>query len=178
LHFEALHPKKGASDGIEQTSMKSKKMACLVEVSDEEDSDDDEDGVEDDVNGEEDYNVDLDWEHEYNLYISQKHQLNGLTIIEWWALCNFFSVHSTLRVSDSPRQDKASTLPSWTSFARDYLPIMASSIPSEHIFSGTGITITKRRNRLKSDIVKAVQVLKAAYRGYLFPEYPSAAMEE
>jgi hypothetical protein len=55
---------------------------------------------------------------------------------------------------------------------------MASSVPSERVFSGAGITITKHHNRLKGDIVEAVRVLKTAYREDLFPEYPSAAMEE
>ena len=41
---------------------------------------------------------------------------------------------------------------------------MASSVSSERAFSGAGITITKRRNRLKGDVVEALQVLKCAIR--------------
>ncbi len=41
---------------------------------------------------------------------------------------------------------------------------MASSVSSEHAFSSAGITITKRQNRLKGDIVEALQFLKAFYR--------------
>jgi hypothetical protein len=37
---------------------------------------------------------------------------------------------------------------------------MSSSVSSERAFSSAGITITKRRNRLGSDIVEALQVLK------------------
>jgi hypothetical protein len=37
---------------------------------------------------------------------------------------------------------------------------MASSVSSERSFSAAGITITKRRNRLKGDIVEAVEVVK------------------
>jgi hypothetical protein len=37
---------------------------------------------------------------------------------------------------------------------------MSSSVSSERAFSSAGITISKRRNRLKSDIVEALQVLK------------------
>lgn len=61
----------------------------------------------------------------------------------------------------------ASRYPTWGSLARDYLPIMASSVSSERSFSSAGITITKRRNRLKSDIVEALQCMKAAMRGDL-----------
>ena len=37
---------------------------------------------------------------------------------------------------------------------------MASSVSSERAFSSAGITISKRRNRLKGDIVEALQCLK------------------
>ena len=38
---------------------------------------------------------------------------------------------------------------------------MASSVSSEHAFSSAGITISKRWNRLKGDIVEALQCLKS-----------------
>src|SRR5258708_34737519 len=41
---------------------------------------------------------------------------------------------------------------------------MASSVSSERAFSQGGITITKRRNRLKGDIVEALQCVKCAIR--------------
>jgi hAT family C-terminal dimerisation region len=52
--------------------------------------------------------------------------------------------------------------PVWTSLAHDYLSIMSSSVSSERAFSQGGITITKQRNRLKEDIVEALQGLKCA----------------
>ena len=55
----------------------------------------------------------------------------------------------------------------WTSIARDYLPIMASSVSSEHACSSAGITISKWRNRLKPDIVEALQCLKCMYKNDL-----------
>ncbi len=54
--------------------------------------------------------------------------------------------------------------PVWSSLARDYLAIMASSVSSERAFSSAGITISKRRNRLKGDIVEALQFLKCLVR--------------
>ncbi|KAJ7131124.1 ribonuclease H-like domain-containing protein, partial [Mycena epipterygia] len=50
--------------------------------------------------------------------------------------------------------------PVWASLARDYLAVMSSSVSSKCAFSSAGITISKRRNRLKGDIVEALQVLK------------------
>jgi hypothetical protein len=57
-------------------------------------------------------------------------------------------------------QINAHRYPVWASLARDYLAIMASSVSSERAFSSAGITISKRRNCLKGDIVEALQCLK------------------
>jgi hypothetical protein len=69
--------------------------------------------------------------------------------------------------------------PAWGSLARDYLSIMAASVSSERAFSQGGITITKHRNRLKGDIVEALQCLKCAIReDLLFREpAPSSIVE-
>lgn len=57
---------------------------------------------------------------------------------------------------------------------------MASSVSSECVFSAAGITITKWRNRLKGDIVEALQVVKCAIRKELIalPPMPSTVLEE
>lgn len=44
---------------------------------------------------------------------------------------------------------------------------MASSVSSEHAFSSAGITISKCCNRLKGDIVEALQCLKCMYHSKL-----------
>jgi len=55
---------------------------------------------------------------------------------------------------------------------------MASSVSSERAFSQAGITISKRRNRLKGDIVEALQFLKCAiHHDLLFQTLPSSATE-
>lgn len=50
---------------------------------------------------------------------------------------------------------------------------MASSVSSERAFSQGGITISKRRNRLKGDIVEALQCLKCALRHDLLFREPA-----
>jgi hypothetical protein len=55
--------------------------------------------------------------------------------------------------------------PTWRSLARDRFCIPASSVSSERAFSAGGITISKRRNRLKGDIAEALQVLKSLIGG-------------
>ena len=56
---------------------------------------------------------------------------------------------------------------------------MSSSVSSECAFSQGGITITKQRNRLKGDIVEALQGVKCAIRhDLLFWEpAPSSTLE-
>ena len=56
---------------------------------------------------------------------------------------------------------------------------MASSVSSEQAFSQGGITISKHRNRLKGDIVEALQCVKCTIRhDLLFREVaPSSVME-
>ena len=56
---------------------------------------------------------------------------------------------------------------------------MASLVSSERAFSQGGITISKRRSRLKGDIVEALQCVKCAIRhDLLFREVaPSSVME-
>jgi hypothetical protein len=57
---------------------------------------------------------------------------------------------------------------------------MGASVSSERAFSQGGITISKRRNRLKGDIVEALQCIKCAIRhDLLFREpAPSSANED
>jgi hAT family C-terminal dimerisation region len=56
---------------------------------------------------------------------------------------------------------------------------MASSVSSERAFSSAGITLTKRRNRLKGDIVEALQFMKCLFnQDLLFREVCTVAEEE
>jgi hypothetical protein len=42
----------------------------------------------------------------------------------------------------------------------DYLPVQASAVPSEHVFSSSAQTDTARRNRIKPLLMEALQMLK------------------
>jgi hypothetical protein len=56
---------------------------------------------------------------------------------------------------------------------------MRLSVSSERAFSAAGITISKRQNRLKGDIVKALEFLKALYvRDLIFRDLPTSVTEE
>jgi hypothetical protein len=55
---------------------------------------------------------------------------------------------------------------------------MGSSVSSERAFSSAGLTISKRRNRLKADIVEALQCLKCMYHNDLIFREVTLATEE
>ena len=98
------------------------------------------------------------WLNEWNTYI-QTHEIipEGMGIVRWWGVCIFFQVfwYNLIILKINGRH-----YPTWVSFSHDYLLIMASSVSSEWAFSAAGITIGKRRNRLKGDVVEALQCLK------------------
>jgi hypothetical protein len=53
-----------------------------------------------------------------------------------------------------------SEFPTLFAIAMDYLPIQASSVPSERVFSSAGDTDTKKRNRITPALMEALQMLK------------------
>ncbi|OJA08859.1 hypothetical protein AZE42_01727, partial [Rhizopogon vesiculosus] len=80
------------------------------------------------------------WLHDFHAYLNSKDHLGDMTVVQWWGI-------------NSPRY------PVCASLARDFLSVMATSVSSERAFSSAGITISKRGNRLKADIVEALQCL-------------------
>ena len=46
----------------------------------------------------------------------------------------------------------------------DYLLIQASSVPCERVFSSSAETDTKKQNRIKPELMEALQVLKFALK--------------
>jgi hypothetical protein len=82
------------------------------------------------------------WLDDFHGYLNSKDSLtSGMSIVQWWGV-------------------NAARYPVWSSLARDYLVIMATSVSSEHTFSSLAITITKHCNQLNGDIVEALQCLK------------------
>jgi hypothetical protein len=56
---------------------------------------------------------------------------------------------------------------------------MSSSVSSERAFSSAGITISKRRNCLKGDIVEALQCLKCMiHRNLIFRQDPAISVAD
>jgi hypothetical protein len=118
------------------------------------------------------------WLQDFRIYIDTRESAlpEGMGTIQWWGVGKITLLSVAILMSF---QQNAHRYPVWASLARDYLAIMASSVSSERAFSQGGITISKRRNRLKGDIVEALQVIKCSLRhDLIFPESaPSSATE-
>ena len=121
------------------------------------------------------------WFHDFCAYMDVPEQVpEGWTAIKWWGVSLW-----SLYLSPDNELTKLSQYnsqryhPAWNSLARDYLAVMSSSVSSERAFSQGGITISKRRNRLKGDIVEALQCIKCGIRhDLLFREAaPSSSLE-
>jgi hypothetical protein len=48
--------------------------------------------------------------------------------------------------------------------AMDYLPIQATAVPCERVFSSSAETDTKRRNRISSPLMEALQMQKFQFK--------------
>ncbi|KAJ7794391.1 hypothetical protein B0H14DRAFT_3557446 [Mycena olivaceomarginata] len=92
------------------------------------------------------------WRDEFQSYLDARESVpEGMTTIEWWGVCFHFKwllrtiIIGTLSGIVGPR------LPGYHGVI---------SIFRTRLFPLAGITISKRRNRLKGDLVEALQVLK------------------
>lgn len=112
------------------------------------------------------------WLREFKLYIDGVDEVpNGMSITKWWGVR---LIHKYLNYfcADILPEINSSRFPVWASLAKDYLSIMGSSVSSERAFSSAGITISKRRNRLKGDIVEALQFIKCLLQKELIYREP------
>ena len=101
-----------------------------------------------------------------------------MSMVTWWGVRKTSLMLCSIHISSL--QLNAHRYPTWASLARDYLAIMASSVSSERAFSAAGITIGKRRNRLKGDIVEALECIKCLlHRNIIFREViPASELEQ
>ena len=61
-------------------------------------------------------------------------------------------------------QSKEDRYPTLFRLAMDVLPIQASSVPCERVFSSSKETTTARRNKLSPELMEALQMLKFSVR--------------
>ena len=58
------------------------------------------------------------------------------------------------------RQFSETSLPTCFDMSLDFLPIQASMVPSEHVFSSSAETDTKKRNHINPVLMEALQMMK------------------
>ncbi|CAB4409531.1 unnamed protein product [Rhizophagus irregularis] len=79
---------------------------------------------------------------ELNSYFNSTPEPGTINVLEWW-------------------KSYESNYPTLAKMARNYLAIPATSAPVERLFSESGNLITPERNRLRSDIIRAIMCLKS-----------------
>jgi hAT family C-terminal dimerisation region len=98
-------------------------------------------------------------EAEVDTYLAVPNRAEVDTTISFWEVCYIFNLINACLYD---LQDNQDTFPTIFKFAMDILPIQASSVPCERVFSSSKETITARRNSLSPRLVEALQLLKYA----------------
>ena len=70
----------------------------------------------------------------------------------WWVITRA-NIHSMSQINET-------MFPTLFKIAMDYLPIQATSVPSERVFSSSSEMDTKKRNRIHPTLMEALQMLK------------------
>lgn len=98
-------------------------------------------------------------EQEYQAYITAPLCAKGTPIIRWWEVSQKTDTQMSM-VTDYAPQYNQSAFPTLFAMAMDYLPIQASAVPCERVFSSSAETDTKKRNRISPLLMEALQMLK------------------
>jgi hypothetical protein len=94
---------------------------------------------------------------EYTKYVSGVRDLENPDILHFWEVGK--SITEWCDNSLSEKVNKAEFLTLYA-MAMDYLPIQATSVPSERVFSSAKETDTLKRNRINPALMEALQLLK------------------
>ncbi|KIK17361.1 hypothetical protein PISMIDRAFT_111636 [Pisolithus microcarpus 441] len=84
-------------------------------------------------------------EQELTSYVTASCSPEGMDLLSFWAVS--WSMYPTLY-----------------HIAMDYLPIQASAVPCERVFSSSDETMTKRHNRISPILMEALQMLKFFFK--------------
>ncbi|KIM83096.1 hypothetical protein PILCRDRAFT_69854, partial [Piloderma croceum F 1598] len=98
-------------------------------------------------------------DQEYQSFITAPFSAQGTNTLKFW-------------------ESSQLTYPTFFDMALDFLPIQASTVPSERVFSSSAETDTKKRNRINPVLMEALQMLKFALKkaclnftdGWITPE--------
>jgi len=99
-------------------------------------------------------------EQEYQAYTTAS--LQKVDILKFWEVGG--SINGGAQTADRILQMNRSTFPTLFAMAMDYLPIQATAVPCEQIFSSSAETDTKRRSRISALLMEALQILKFRFK--------------
>ncbi len=98
-------------------------------------------------------------------YLTSPRAPKGTNLLDFWAVSFYFShARYDILMLVLYRQVNMHNYPTWFKIAMDYLPIQASAVPCERVFSSSAQTDTRRRNRIKPELMEALQMLKYALK--------------
>jgi hypothetical protein len=97
-------------------------------------------------------------EQEYLSYITAPLSSVSMDIIKFWEVRRSWHYYRTVRLIDS--QVNGTTFPTLFKMAMNYLPVQASAVPCERIFSLSAETDMKKQNRISPLLMEALQMLK------------------
>jgi len=99
-------------------------------------------------------------EQEYQAYTTAS--LQKVDILKFWEVGG--SINGGAQTADGILQMNRSTFPTLFAMAMDYLPIQATAVPCERIFSSSAETDTKCRSRISALLMEALQILKFRFK--------------
>ena len=97
-------------------------------------------------------------EQEYQSYVTAPLSKPGTDMLKFWEVGNL-SITSLI-YSYTVQQLSESTQPTFFGMSLNFIPIQASAVPSECVFSSSTETDTKKRNRINPVLMEALQMLK------------------
>lgn len=103
-------------------------------------------------------------EQEFQSYVTGHLSNENIDIVKYWEVCIYSGNYSDYSQANLTSQLNETVFPMLFKIAMDYLPIQASSVPSERVFSSSSETDTKKRNRIHPLLMEAPQMLKFALK--------------
>jgi hypothetical protein len=76
----------------------------------------------------------------------------------------FFKIFYSELIQNCIYTHKHTQYPIMYAMALDYIPIQASAVPCERIFSSGKETLTTRRSRISQELMEQLQILKFAFK--------------
>jgi hypothetical protein len=99
-------------------------------------------------------------EQEYMAYTTAALSDKSVNTLKFWEVSNNLIISISILTEWHALQTNRTMFPTIFTIAMDYLPVQASSVPCERVFSSSSETDTKRRNRISPPLMEALQMLK------------------